>query len=520
MRTWSLRLRILLPSISALLILTASLSFLAGQQRAASQSLKLISEGYLPLTKIVASIDHSRTRIDSDLRRLLDGAPRPGESIATSVYTKELSENIEKGRILARFAQQLARTPSEQAALTKVAVQLDRIDIASKQYTEVSGRVLLLADHGREEQAADILRLLNRSSQTMSEELVTLNQELEGRVSFLTRETESMQTKATLITVIAVALALALVVALVFSLIAALRPIGQLQEEVTRLAEGDYGGRVEVVGQDEIADLAQEFNKMVVALQLRDRHLMERAEEQKRSAARLARSERLALIGQMLARITHEVRNPLNALSLNAELLSDELTSLDAPPEHISWEILEIVTREIERLNNVTSHYLQLARREPATPMPRSIAAIVEESIKLLAAELEEAQVEVMQALEQMDPQLVDRDQLRQALINIIKNAVSAGAHRLEISLKRVDDTVELSVVDDGPGMSKEQLTQATNPFYTTKVDGTGLGLAITKEIIEDHEGKLLVSSDLENGTTITISLPYSESVSTTQEHT
>ncbi|HIB78186.1 MAG TPA: hypothetical protein EYO58_11385, partial [Flavobacteriales bacterium] len=260
-----------------------------------------------------------------------------------------------------------------------------------------------------------------------------------------------------------------------------------------------------------IAALAAAFNKMVVALQLRDQRLIERGEEQKRSAARLARSERLALVGQMLARITHEVRNPLNALSLNAELLSDELTLLKAPPDHISWELLAIVSREIERLNNVTTHYLQLARREPATPTRRSISAIIQESVKLLAAELKGAKVEVVQQFAEVEPQLVDPDQLRQALINVIKTAVGAGAAELTIGLQRSGDCVEILVRDDGPGMSSEQLDQATNPFFTTKVDGTGLGLAITKEIIEDHEGSLIITSEPGVGTSITMSLPYSE---------
>ena len=88
--------------------------------------------------------------------------------------------------------------------------------------------------------------------------------------------------------------------------------------------------------------------------------------EQARAKERLARSERLALIGQMLAQITHEVRNPLNALSLNAEMLGDELVGLDPDRRTESWEILDVVAGEIERLTAVTGHYLQLARRPPA----------------------------------------------------------------------------------------------------------------------------------------------------------
>lgn len=230
--------------------------------------------------------------------------------------------------------------------------------------------------------------------------------------------------------------------------------------------------------------------------------------EQSEAQARLARSERLALIGQMLAQITHEVRNPLNALSLNAELLSDELEQLDPDHNTEAWDLLAIVSSEIERLTGVTEHYLQLVRRPTAQIHATDLGELIRNTGALLRAELEQSDVVLHTTIAHGPPQMVDKNQIRQALLNAMRNAVEAGSKKIEITLRYSDDEIALSVTDDGQGMSPESMNQATDPFFSTKPKGTGLGLAITRQILEEHNGRLRLDPVVPRGTRLTLMLP------------
>lgn len=234
--------------------------------------------------------------------------------------------------------------------------------------------------------------------------------------------------------------------------------------------------------------------------------------EQRRAEEALARSERLALVGQMLAQITHEVRNPLNAMSLNVEMLTDELGDLDPAHDTEAWDLLGTVSGEIDRLTRVTAHYLQLARRPPAELAPTSLPDLVHDVHRLIDAELAQQGVRIELDLSDPGPQLADGNQLRQALLNVIRNATEAGATHLRLSLRgeRDDagDAVVLSLTDDGPGMDPEQMEKAFDPFFSTKAQGTGLGLAITRQILEDHDGRIEVRSVDPTGTRLDLRLP------------
>ena len=230
--------------------------------------------------------------------------------------------------------------------------------------------------------------------------------------------------------------------------------------------------------------------------------------EQSEAQARLARSERLALIGQMLAQITHEVRNPLNALSLNAELLSDELEQLDPKHNTEAWDLLAIVSSEIERLTGVTEHYLQLVRRPTAQIHATDLGELIRTTGALLRAELEQAEVTLHTTIAHGPPQMVDKNQIRQALLNAMRNAVEAGCRKIEITLRYSSTDIALSIADDGQGMSPESMSQATDPFFSTKPKGTGLGLAITRQILEEHNGRLRLDPVAPRGTKLTLELP------------
>ena len=222
--------------------------------------------------------------------------------------------------------------------------------------------------------------------------------------------------------------------------------------------------------------------------------------------ARLARSERLALVGQMLAQITHEVRNPLNAMSLNADILHDELEDTE------QRAMMDTISSEIRRLELLTGRYLEMTRsRKPdehqLTIDPR---ALIEDVLEADAAALEASGVTVRVLGPRPEPRRLDGDCLRRTLRNLLLNAAEAGAQQIDITLQADEETLELRVTDDGPGMAPDALRRAFDPFFTTKAKGTGLGLAISRQELEDIGGTLDATSREGFGSTFAVRLPAS----------
>lgn len=224
----------------------------------------------------------------------------------------------------------------------------------------------------------------------------------------------------------------------------------------------------------------------------------ERIEDRKR----LARSERLALVGQMLAQITHEVRNPLNAMSLNAELLAEDVVDAEARA------MLETITGEIRRLERITARYLDLSRRRTPEVQPCEPLALVREVVRVEEEALRRAGVEATVSGD--DPRMVelDAEALRRALRNMVRNAVEAGARHVRLEVAVEGEDLVVRVADDGPGLEPGQADRAFEPFFTTKAQGTGLGLAISRQELEDVGGALRLDSAPGGGCLCTLSMP------------
>lgn len=252
--------------------------------------------------------------------------------------------------------------------------------------------------------------------------------------------------------------------------------------------------------------------------------LTEDVTERTRTRQRLIQSERLALIGRMGAQVTHEIRNPLNALGLNGELLEDELRALDPNQSTDALQLLLSMRKELDRLTDITESYLRLAR----LPTPRlervDVGVIVESLLRFVREELESRQLQLEWHIAEALPEaLVDENQLRQALLNILRNAgeaAEAGARRsklqgnlehtgkITVDVKAVEGGVELAVSDNGEGMDAGVQSRIFDAFYSTKATGNGLGLPITQQIIEEHGGQITCESHPGEGTTFRIRLP------------
>ena len=342
---------------------------------------------------------------------------------------------------------------------------------------------------------ADALHRLKTGESRLAMHANRLAVQLNDRVQSRTKRVEENEHTLRRWT-IALGLA-AVVLGLVMTIwvIITLRPLRRLREAARRVAAGNYDSRIPERGPTEVADLARELNSMARAVEERERELV--------------RSERLAAVGKMAAMITHEVRNPLSSIGLNTELLEEELES--GPSE--AKDLLQAIHREVDRLTAITEEYLAFARLpkpklayEAVNPMVGALAAFVRED---LAAKNVDLAIELGDG----DPiALIDAAQLRQCLINLVRNATEAvaakGKGKVTLRTKRTGDRVLIEVEDDGTGIPPDVLPRLFDPFFSTKEGGSGLGLALTQQIVKDHGGDLAVDSTVGKGTVFRVAVP------------
>lgn len=274
-----------------------------------------------------------------------------------------------------------------------------------------------------------------------------------------------------------------------------LAPLTAVTDRAKAVARGDLTPRSVAPTPDEIGELATTFEGMVAAIQ--------------RARAELVQAERLATIGKMAAHVTHEIRNPLSSIGLNIELLEEELAASAGLSE--SRQLVAAIKSEVERLSRIAEQYLSVARR----PRPRlereRVEDLVSELLAFVRPELDRAGVASRVEAEESLPEVeLDESQLRQALLNLIRNAREAmpkgGA--LTLAVRREGSGVELCVEDTGTGVPEEVRASIFDPFFTTKQRGTGLGLAVTREIIEAHGGSIACEPREPQGTRFRILLP------------
>jgi len=222
----------------------------------------------------------------------------------------------------------------------------------------------------------------------------------------------------------------------------------------------------------------------------------------------LRRADRLSTLGELSAGLAHEIRNPLGAIRGTAEILKEGVSAED--PRH---EFAEILVKEVDRLNRVLENFLRFARQMPLEQGVFDLNVVVREVLDLTRRQAERSSVAVIVRLAEL-PQLAgDAGQLRQAILNLVLNAlqVMPAGGQLSVATRRVDSQAEVLVTDTGPGIPAEEQGRIFRTFVTTRADGTGLGLPISQRIVATHGGQISVSSIPGAGATFTISLPCPE---------
>jgi signal transduction histidine kinase len=228
--------------------------------------------------------------------------------------------------------------------------------------------------------------------------------------------------------------------------------------------------------------------------------------EQQKTRERLMHSERLAAMGRLSAQVAHEIRNPLSSLALNVDLLADECAPLGEEAQHL----LQAITREVERLTEVTEEYLRLSRLRPPVMGREDVGHLLSELVSFMSEDMRRRGVECSLALGEGAEVLADPAQLRQALMNILRNSLESmpTGGQLRVTTRRQLGTIEIEVRDSGIGMNEHVLGRIFDPFYTTKDGGTGLGLPITQQIVAEHGGEISCDSQPGSGTAIRVALP------------
>ncbi len=221
---------------------------------------------------------------------------------------------------------------------------------------------------------------------------------------------------------------------------------------------------------------------------------------------RLIRSERLAVIGNMAAYVAHEIRNPLVTVGGFARVLLREYADHKKVKQNV-----EIIIEEVGRLEKILANIMDFSKPEEPVRMMTQINQLLENTCALMEPYFKKGRIQLIKKFNELISEIiVDPAQIKQVLLNLIKNAVESmpDGGKLIIETMMEDEYIRVDIADTGEGMTSEVLQNIFTPFFTTKVDGSGVGLAVSQKIVDDHNGFLKFKSVLKEGTTFSVYLP------------
>ena len=296
----------------------------------------------------------------------------------------------------------------------------------------------------------------------------------------------------------AVAICGALLVVLTYTV---QRPMVELQQKIAELGGGDLNASVSFAHRnDEIGDLGRNFNQMVK--QLRE----SREEIERLHRTQMSRAEHFATLGEVATGLAHEIRNPLAGIAGVIEIIGRDL-----PSSSPARAVVKDVRQEIARINHIVTDLLQTARPHPPKVRKSDLNTTVEHAVMLGRQQAMAKGIEIALHKDPSLPEVEhDSDQIHQVLLNLLLNAQQAidSKGKIEVTVERKGSIAVIEVSDNGRGIAPDHLPNIFRPFYTTKGDGTGLGLSLARRIVEDHQGRIDVTSAVSKGTTFAVVLP------------
>jgi signal transduction histidine kinase len=280
------------------------------------------------------------------------------------------------------------------------------------------------------------------------------------------------------------------------------QPIHRLASGVKKVSAGDLSVTFPVETSDEIGELAENFNEMVE--KLRERESLEK---------RLYEAEHLSRVGQLASGIAHEIRNPLNYISLASDHLKSELETACGGKRADLSDLLEKIKEEVRRANYMVLNFMNYGRPLKIRPGEVSYCELLAKSLSVIQDRLEEQHISVVTDIPPDLPALkVDAELMRNCIVNFVTNGAQAMPDGGKITLGASYDSEQglfsLTFADQGCGIEQDELGKIFQPYFTTKEAGIGLGLAITERIVREHGGSITVASETGQGTTFTVTIP------------
>jgi two-component system, NtrC family, sensor kinase len=280
------------------------------------------------------------------------------------------------------------------------------------------------------------------------------------------------------------------------------RPMVELQEKIALVSEGNLDVAVSFSRRnDEIGDLGRNFNRMLQ--QLRE----SRQEIELLHRTQMSRAEHLATLGELAAGLAHEIRNPLAGIAGVIEIIGRDL-----PSNSPARAVVKDVRQEITQINRILTDLLETARPHPPQICLSNLNITVEHAVMLARQQVLSKPIMIeLQKEPDLDEVEHDSDQIHQVFLNLLLNAVQAieGAGLVRVELSSRDDYASVTVTDTGRGISPQHIANIFRPFYTTKGHGTGLGLSLARRIVEEHHGRIEVSSVVGKGSKFEVLLPF-----------
>ena len=281
------------------------------------------------------------------------------------------------------------------------------------------------------------------------------------------------------------------------------RPMVELQEKIAQVSEGNLDVAVDFARRnDEIGDLGRNFNHMMQ--QLRE----SREEIERLHRTQVSRAEHLATLGELAAGLAHEIRNPLAGIAGVIEIIGRDLPSTSP-----ARAVVKDVRLEIVQINRILTDLLETARPHRPQVCRSNLNTTVEHAVMLARQQVLSKPIKIeLQKAPDLPEVEHDSGQIHQVLLNLLLNAVQAieGAGVVRVEIGSRDDCATVVVSDNGRGISPQHLPNIFRPFYTTKGNGTGLGLSLARRIVEEHHGRIEVSSVIGKGSRFEVLLPFS----------
>jgi signal transduction histidine kinase len=279
------------------------------------------------------------------------------------------------------------------------------------------------------------------------------------------------------------------------------RPMLELQDKIARVRLGDMNVSVSFAERnDEIGDLGRDFNDMVAQLKAG------REEIQHLHQTQMSRAEHFATLGELAAGLAHEIRNPLAGIAGVIEIIGRDL-----PANSPARSVIKDAKEEAIQINRILTELLEIARPKPPQFRVGNMCSTVEHAVMFARQQAITKRITVELELEDAIPPVEhDPNQINQVLLNLLLNAIQSMDKPgvIRVRLASDDDSVAITLTDEGKGILPEHLPNIFRPFFTTKGHGTGLGLSLARRMVEAHGGNIDVTSVVGKGTEFVVRLP------------